>query len=573
MRRNTRQTPPLRNRPDETGRVLRQNPSHETGRVLRQDPSHHAGRVPRQSPPHQTGWVPQQIPPHEAGRVSRRKPPQETGESPRRNLSRDTGLGAPPGDSWEAPSCRARVQPPSCGIGRTLGRCSCSWSGRGSPSVSLAPWPRPTPPPPPPSPCSSPPRCPSSSPPPAPVVPPAVPPPPRFRPPAPLPPAPPGGPAGPGPSCFFPARAVTAVLAPAVAAVLTALSPTPAIATAPSTAAGARAEPGAAQKPGQPAVGAAHAEGATQAAGRVSGAQRRAVVAGVVGGKEVRRPGDTTRSRTTARRSDAGRPGTTARPRDAAYPRSAARSRDPAPPDVSPGTPGRQEAAARDDHPPGADRSWPVGGAAGIGPTVVRGWEPPPSPWAAGHRGVDLAASSGAPVRAAAPGRVAFAGTVAGRGVLTIEVSGSGRPPLRTTYEPVRPTVHKGQHVIAGQQVAVLQHGPFHCRAPCLHWGLRRGKSYLDPLSLLPRSMLRGGPSRLLPIFGIPVPASAGTVPHQPGSAEPGDSSLPTKPAARKGSSAPTGAALMTAGGLAAAAIWALGRLRRARPTDIEEGV
>ncbi|MFE1765121.1 peptidoglycan DD-metalloendopeptidase family protein [Streptomyces angustmyceticus] len=320
-------------------------------------------------------------------------------------------------------------------------------------------------------------------------------------------------------------------------------------------------------------MGAAHAAAVAKATGGTGEVRRPAVVAGLAGGKEVQRPGDTTRPRTTARHSDAARPRTTARPRDAAYPRSAARSRDPAPPDVSPGVPERQEAAPRDDQPPGADRSWPVGGAAGIGPTVIRGWEPPPSPWAAGHRGVDLAASSGAPVRAAAPGRVAFAGTVAGRGVLTIEVSGSGRPPLRTTYEPVRPTVHKGQRVIAGQQVAVLQHGPFHCRAPCLHWGLRRGKSYLDPLSLLPRSMLRGGPSRLLPIFGIPVPAGADMVPRQPGSAEPGDSALPTKPAARRGSSAPTGAALMTAGGLAAAAIWARGRLRRSRPTGSEEEV
>ncbi|MFK0264334.1 murein hydrolase activator EnvC family protein [Streptomyces angustmyceticus] len=315
--------------------------------------------------------------------------------------------------------------------------------------------------------------------------------------------------------------------------------------------------------PAQPAAGAAHAEGAAHAAG---GVRRRAAVTGVTSGEAAGRPGDTARPRTTTRHSDAGRPRITARPRDAAHPRPAARSGDPAAPRV----PGRQEAAAPDNHPPGSDRSWPVGGPAGTGPTVIRGWEPPPSPWAAGHRGVDLAASTGATVRAATPGRVAFAGTVAGRGVLTIEVSGSGRPPLRTTYEPVRPSVHKGQRVIAGQQVAVLQHGPFHCRAPCLHWGLRRGKSYLDPLTLLPRSMLRSGPSRLLPIVGIPVPASAVTVPQQPRPAEPRHTAVRTKPAGQKGSSAPTAAALMTAGGLAAAAIWALGRLRRARPTETE---
>ncbi|MCF3145013.1 murein hydrolase activator EnvC family protein [Streptomyces platensis] len=205
--------------------------------------------------------------------------------------------------------------------------------------------------------------------------------------------------------------------------------------------------------------------------------------------------------------------------------------------------------------PPDKDRSWPVGGHAGAQPTVVRGWEPPPSPWAAGHRGVDLAASAGSVVRAAAPGRVAYTGTVAGRGVLTVEVSRSGRPPLRTTYEPVRSTVRKGQRVRAGQPVAVLQpNGAYHCREPCLHWGLRRDKTYLDPLSLLPRSMLRGGPSRLLPIFGVPVPAGGtASSPHPE----------PPKPTAQATNSAPTAVALIEAAGLAAVAIWAFGRLPR----------
>ncbi|UQA92828.1 M23 family metallopeptidase [Streptomyces halobius] len=183
-------------------------------------------------------------------------------------------------------------------------------------------------------------------------------------------------------------------------------------------------------------------------------------------------------------------------------------------------------------------------------PTVLRGWKPPPSPWAAGHRGVDLAAKAGATVRAAAPGRVAFAGTVAGRGVLTIELSRSGRPPLRTTYEPVRATTRIGERVAAGQPVAVLQHGPFHCRAPCLHWGLLRGKSYLDPLTLLPPPMLRGGPSRLLPVIGVPVPGPTGGTGHGPPS-----------PAADEAAAAPTGDALAGAVALAATALWAQGRL------------
>jgi biotin carboxyl carrier protein len=151
---------------------------------------------------------------------------------------------------------------------------------------------------------------------------------------------------------------------------------------------------------------------------------------------------------------------------------------------------------------PDASRGWPVGAPR---PLVVRGWEPPSSPYGPGHRGVDLAAAAGTPVRAAASGTVSFAGSVAGRGVLTITLTGTGDPPLRTTYEPVRPLVEEGTAVTAGQVVATVEPGASHCRG-CLHWGLRRGTTYLDPLTLLPPWMLRRGPSRLLPVFEVPGP-------------------------------------------------------------------
>ncbi|MFI1184768.1 peptidoglycan DD-metalloendopeptidase family protein [Streptomyces californicus] len=152
----------------------------------------------------------------------------------------------------------------------------------------------------------------------------------------------------------------------------------------------------------------------------------------------------------------------------------------------------------------GGGRSWPLAGR----PTVLRGWEPPAGPYGPGHRGVDLAAAAGDRVLAAADGRVSFAGRVAGRGVLAVEVARSGSPSLRITYEPVRALVEKGADVRAGEPVAVLEPGPFHCAAGCLHWGLRRGDAYLDPLSLLPPSLLRRGPSRLLPVFGVPEPGA-----------------------------------------------------------------
>lgn len=174
----------------------------------------------------------------------------------------------------------------------------------------------------------------------------------------------------------------------------------------------------------------------------------------------------------------------------------------------------RRPPSARDgDAPaPSGKRTWPVKGRTGAPrPLVVHGWKPPPEPWAAGHRGVDLAAPRGSPVRAVADGTVSFAGTVAGRGVVSVELSGTGRPPLRTTYEPVRASVRKGDRVRAGQIVGTISDGPRHCRSTCLHWGVRRAERYIDPLSLLPAGLLRGGPSRLLPVFGVPLPRGAST--------------------------------------------------------------
>ncbi|MGW6706557.1 M23 family metallopeptidase [Streptomyces sp. NPDC054956] len=122
--------------------------------------------------------------------------------------------------------------------------------------------------------------------------------------------------------------------------------------------------------------------------------------------------------------------------------------------------------------------------------TVLRWWDPPPTPYAAGHRGVDLAAPVGAEVHAVGPGRVHYAGPVAGRGVLSLTLPNG----LRTTYEPVRPLVAEGAEVTTGQVVALLTTGS-HCPVPCLHWGLLRSEAYLNPLTLLPHPT-----PRLLPL-------------------------------------------------------------------------
>jgi murein DD-endopeptidase MepM/ murein hydrolase activator NlpD len=133
-------------------------------------------------------------------------------------------------------------------------------------------------------------------------------------------------------------------------------------------------------------------------------------------------------------------------------------------------------------------------------PAVARRFQPPPTLWGAGHRGVDLLAGVGQPVLAAGAGVVSFSGVIAGQGVLTVQHAGG----LRTTYQPVTERLAVGTQVAAGQQVGAVDGTPGHC-APrtCLHWGLLSGtgatSTYLDPLSLLGLDL---SPPVLLPTRG-----------------------------------------------------------------------
>jgi Peptidase family M23 len=198
--------------------------------------------------------------------------------------------------------------------------------------------------------------------------------------------------------------------------------------------------------------------------------------------------------------------------------------------------------AVGEDPPPGtgggARWRWPLAPQ----PAVARSFSPPAQRWGRGHRGVDLSGRPGQPVLAAGAGTVRFAGTLAGRGVVSI-VHGE----LRTTYEPVRPLVSAGQRVAAGQPVGVLAAAPSHCgwAGTCLHWGLLRGSRYLDPLHLLTR-----GPSRLLPVWRGRHPVASAAA--APATALPGPPA-PAGPAAHTASGsaeprAPTVAAVGTAG-------------------------
>jgi murein DD-endopeptidase MepM/ murein hydrolase activator NlpD len=118
---------------------------------------------------------------------------------------------------------------------------------------------------------------------------------------------------------------------------------------------------------------------------------------------------------------------------------------------------------------------------------VVQDFDPPSQPWLPGQRGVDLEGRVGERVLSAGSGVVSFAGPVARIGVVTV-TSGA----LRTTYEPLHPVVHVGESVAGGQLIGRLVLAGSQCLpAACLHWGLLRGTTYLDPLVLLGLEQVR----------------------------------------------------------------------------------
>ena len=139
---------------------------------------------------------------------------------------------------------------------------------------------------------------------------------------------------------------------------------------------------------------------------------------------------------------------------------------------------------------------------------VLRPFQPPLGPYGPGHRGVDLGGTAGEAVFAAGDGLVLYAGPLADRSLVSIE----HRDGLRTTYEPVDPSVRVGQYVSRGQLIGHLQPGHAGCPLPavpppptgpavaatptraCLHWGVHRDHVYLDPLRLV-----LAGHIRLLP--------------------------------------------------------------------------
>jgi len=146
---------------------------------------------------------------------------------------------------------------------------------------------------------------------------------------------------------------------------------------------------------------------------------------------------------------------------------------------------------------PIAGWAWPV-----VGP-VILGFDPPSTPFGAGHRGIDIAAPVGTPVRAPAPGVVAFAGAVAGHLFVTVDHGGG----LASTYSWVSAIlVRKGDAVARGSALALTGTGHPGVERPHLHFGVRLDGTYRDPLGFLAPLSLVG----LIRLAPIPAPTAMG---------------------------------------------------------------
>jgi len=119
---------------------------------------------------------------------------------------------------------------------------------------------------------------------------------------------------------------------------------------------------------------------------------------------------------------------------------------------------------------------WPV-----LGP-VVGVFEPPETPFGAGHRGIDIGAAVGTTVVAPEAGVVAFAGRVAGELFVTLDHGGG----LTSSYSWLSEVlVRKGDAVARGTPIARTGLGHPGSSVAHLHLGVRRDGVYVDPLGLL----------------------------------------------------------------------------------------
>lgn len=119
--------------------------------------------------------------------------------------------------------------------------------------------------------------------------------------------------------------------------------------------------------------------------------------------------------------------------------------------------------------------------------TLVKAFNPPDRPWLSGSRGVwlNLHNPQGT-IESPCDGRVIYSAELAGRKVLSIDCGG-----IHSTFEPVVTTLHTGQHVTRGEQIASVpplgsEWTSTSIREGEIHWGAKVSRTrYINPLRML----------------------------------------------------------------------------------------
>jgi len=119
----------------------------------------------------------------------------------------------------------------------------------------------------------------------------------------------------------------------------------------------------------------------------------------------------------------------------------------------------------------------PVTYVAPVSAPVIDRFRPPATPYGAGNRGLTYGTAPGTTVQASAPGRVTFAGPVAGALHAVVQHADG----VRTSYSFLRTiAVATGQTVAQGAVIGTT--------GPNFHFGARIGDAYVDPAVLLESS-------------------------------------------------------------------------------------
>jgi hypothetical protein len=142
--------------------------------------------------------------------------------------------------------------------------------------------------------------------------------------------------------------------------------------------------------------------------------------------------------------------------------------------------------------------TWPVRGP------IIRAFDPPASTYGAGHRGIDIAVPVGTVVVAPVAGVVSFAGRVAGQLFVSID---HGAGVVSTSSYLSAALVAKDDPVAEGQPIGLTGAGHPGSATAHLHFGVRLGGVYVDPLAYL-------GPISLVGIVRLaPIGASGPSLP------------------------------------------------------------